>query len=156
MKGCRLLTKLGSNSILLLLFPWHLCRQWWCDHDFRVRVFLPLTFVSLRSLLAVTNPSICCTFSLFFSHSFYMSLLMQSPIAISVFLATFPVHFLISQTWTFSCCFSVSAVVSSPFMYAAVTHEPTTFPLSLRDTHLSPITPKTFLQAFAPAVTLPH
>ena len=39
-------------------------------------------------------------------------------------------------------------------MYAGVTHELRTFPLRLRDMRLSPITPSTFLQAFAPAVIL--
>ena len=34
-------------------------------------------------------------------------------------------------------------------MYAGVTHELSTFPLRLRDMRLSPITPSTFLQAFA-------
>ena len=42
---------------------------------------------------------------------------------------------LVSQTWTFS-CFTVSAIVSSPFLYAAVTHE-----------RLYSITSSTFLQA---------
>ena len=32
------------------------------------------------------------------------------------------------QTWTFSCCFSVSALISKLYMYAGVTHEVSTFP----------------------------
>ena len=52
------------------------------------------------------------------------------------------------------CCFSVNAIVSSAFVYPAVKHELSTFPLSLRDMCLCPITPSTFLQAFAPAVIL--
>ena len=58
-----------------------------------------------------------------------------------------------SQIWIF-CCFSVSAIVSSAFMCAGVTHELSTFPLRLRDINLYPITPSTFLQAFAPAEIL--
>ena len=58
---------------------------------------------------------------------------------------------LVSQTWTFFCCFSVSGNVSSAFMHAGETHEQSTFNLRLR---LSPITLSTFLQAFAPAVML--
>ena len=58
------------------------------------------------------------------------------------------------QTWTFSCGFSVSATVSKALIYAGVTHGLSTFPLRVRDVRLSPITPSTFLQAFAPAVFL--
>ena len=61
---------------------------------------------------------------------------------------------LFSQTWTFPCCFSVSAMVSSAFMYASVIHELSTFPLRLRDMRLSSITPSTFVQAFVPAEIL--
>ena len=39
-------------------------------------------------------------------------------------------------------------------MYAGVTHELSIFHLRLHDMRLSPITPSTFLQAFAPAVIL--
>ena len=53
------------------------------------------------------------------------------------------------QIWTFSCCFSVSAMVSSAFMYAGVTHDLSTFPLRLRDMRLSPTIPSTFIQVFA-------
>ena len=60
---------------------------------------------------------------------------------------------LFSQTWTF-CYVSVSAIVSSPFMYAGVTHELSPILLNLRDKSLFTITPSTFLQAFAPAVAL--
>ena len=61
---------------------------------------------------------------------------------------------LFSQTWTFSCCSSGSAIVTSAFMYAGVTHELSTFSLDLGDMRLSPITPSTFLQATVSAVTL--
>ena len=47
---------------------------------------------------------------------------------------------LVSQTRAFS-CFFVSAVVSSPFMYAEVTHQLSTFPL--RQLRLFPITSST-------------
>ena len=59
-----------------------------------------------------------------------------------------------SRTWTFSCCFSVSAIVSSAFMYAWVTHELRTFPLRFCDIRLSPTIISTFLQVFVPAVML--
>ena len=57
-----------------------------------------------------------------------------------------------SPTWTISCCFSVSVIVYCAFVYAGA--ELSTFPLSLRELRLSPITPSTFLQAFALAVIL--
>ena len=56
------------------------------------------------------------------------------------------------QTWIFSCCFSVSAIVSSAFMLTEATHELCIFPLLLRDMRLSPIIPSNFLSAFAPVV----
>ena len=62
--------------------------------------------------------------------------------------------FLCVQTWTFYCCICVSAIVSSAFTYADVTHELSTFPLGLRDMRPYPITSSTFLQTFAPAVIL--
>ena len=58
------------------------------------------------------------------------------------------------QTCTFVCCFSVSSIVSSASMYAGVTHELGTFPLRLREMHLSPVTATTFLLAFVLAVIL--
>ena len=54
----------------------------------------------------------------------------------------------------FSCCFTVDGIVSKPHMYTGATDEVSTFPLSLRDIRLSPITRSTFLQAFPPAVSL--
>ena len=54
----------------------------------------------------------------------------------------------------FSCCFSVSAIVSSAFVYAGVTHELSTFHLRLRDMRLSPITQSPFLKVFGLAVIL--
>ena len=49
----------------------------------------------------------------------------------------------------------ISLLVPSSLVHVCLgTHEPSTFPLRLRDKRLSPITPSTFLQAFAPAVTL--
>ena len=65
---------------------------------------------------------------------------------------SYEVGFFFSQTWTFSCCFSVNAIISSAFMYAGVTHQLSTFPLRLRDICPSPITPTR--QAFASAVIL--
>ena len=59
---------------------------------------------------------------------------------------------LFSQTCAFSCCFSVSAIVPKSDMYAGVTHEVNTFPLSLRDVRLSSITSSTFRQPLPPAV----
>ena len=53
-----------------------------------------------------------------------------------------------------SCCFSVSAIVTSAFMYVGITHRLSTFPLHLCDMRLSPITPSTLPQAFAPAAIL--
>ena len=64
--------------------------------------------------------------------------------------------FVFSQIWTFSRCFTVSAIVYSAFMYTGVAHELSTFPLRLRDMRLSPIThhPFEFPPTFAPAVIL--
>ena len=42
-----------------------------------------------------------------------------------------------SQTWTFSCCFSVSAIVCNAFKYAGITHELSTFPFRLRFASIS-------------------
>ena len=168
--------------------------------SFSIVFFLPLTFLLLRCLSAVSNSSIY-VFS-FFSHSFYVTFIVI-PIAISVFFASIShplsghllslpvyhlpfvfdmtspytphqfllriflqfnlhsplIHFLFSslltptiiltgcflQTGTFSCCFYVSAIVSSAFMCAGVKHEVSTFFLRIRDMRLSPITPSTFL-----------
>ena len=54
-------------------------------------------------------------------------------------------HVSFPQTWTFSCCFYVSAIIASAFKCARVTHELSTFLLHLHDMRLSPITPSTFL-----------
>ena len=54
------------------------------------------------------------------------------------------------------CCVFVSATVTSAFVNAGVTNELSTFPLRFRDMRLVPITPSTFLQAFAPPPRNPH
>ena len=51
---------------------------------------------------------------------------------------------------------SVSTIVSSPFMYAGVTHELSTFPLSLHELRLSAITSSIFLQALNLPRCNPH
>ena len=99
---------------------------------------------------------------------------MQSPIAISVLLVSispplsghllslpiFHLPFCLHDQPMYSPpissvrCFSVSAIVSSAFMNAGLTHELSIFPLCLRDMPLSPTTPSTFLQAFFPVVIL--
>ena len=77
-------TRLGSNCILLLLFSWHHCRQGWVDQYFLFHcLFLPLTFLLLRSLSALSDS--------FYLKKFYVT----SPIAISVFSSPpFPHHYL--------------------------------------------------------------
>ena len=50
--------------------------------------------------------------------------------------------------------FSATAIVSSAFVYAGVTHELSTFLLRFRDMGLSHVTPSTFLQAFVRSVIL--
>ena len=114
---------------------------------------------------------ICSLCQFFICHFFYMT----SPCSAHQFLLrTFLhpnlhshfIHFLLSallsptilflpgcfsQILTFSCCFFVSVIVSSPFMYAGIIHVLSIFHVRWRDMRLSPITPSTFLQAFAPA-----
>ena len=61
---------------------------------------------------------------------------------------------LVSQTYSFCSCFSVSAI--APFVYAGVTHELITSPLCLRELCLSPITSSTLLQALNFPCCKPH
>ena len=62
------------------------------------------------------------------------------------------IHFLLSALLTPKPGPSpVSAIASIAFMYAGVTHELSTFLLRFRDLCLSPNTPLSHVQAFAPA-----
>ena len=151
--------------------------------SFSIVFFLPLAFLLLCSLSAVSSsfynfihssPTLSKSFLMQYSSqfrssssrpfpfTFWASALfasLSSPIfstwhfLLSALLTPIIIH-CFSQTWTFPCCFSVSAIASSAIIYAGVAHELSTFLLCLRDMRLSPITLSTFLQAFAPALII--
>ena len=79
---------------------------------------------------------ICSFFHMTTNFVLELSFTPTSTLISSIFSYQLPRLFLpgcFSQTFTF-CCFSVSAIVSSAFMYFGVTHELSTFPLRLHDT----------------------
>ena len=127
--------------------------------------FFPLHFLGICSVYQIfISPSVHMTgpCQSLFTNFVLKHSLVQYPLSVhplfSYQFSWLPRFFLpgcFSQTWTF-CCFSVSAIVSSAFMYAGVglIHELSTFLLSLRDMRQSSITISTALQTFAQAVFL--
>jgi len=107
----------------------------------------PLYFLDIFSFCQV----FICHFSYMTSHALLSNFFLElffTPTSIlisSIFsdqLSYLPRLFLpgcFSQSWILSCRFSVSAIVSSAFMYAAYC----ILPLRLRDMYLSPITSST-------------
>ena len=104
-----------------------------------------LLSVSFSSHMFSTRPVYIhlTTFLYSYLHSHFIHFLLSALITSTIILTR-----LFSQTWIFR-CLSVSAIVSCAFM-----SDLSTFSLRLRDMRLSPITPSTFLLAFALAVIL--